>query len=137
MNETAATPLLPASEPASLLASGTTAAIVQEPAPVAAGAADTKLWSSFLVSLLALAFVLGLAWLLLRLFKRAMTPRAVNGQMPVNVLQAVALGGRERLVIVRQGDHEYVLGVTATSVNLIDKRALGAGERSSIEDGKD
>ena len=74
---------------------------------------------------------------MLRLFKRAMTPRAVNGQAPVNVIQAVALGGRERLVIVRQGNHEYVLGVTAASVNLIDKRATEAGEDAPVEDGKD
>jgi len=139
MNETAVTPSLPASAPAFLPASGSgaTAAVVQAPAPVAAGAVDAKLWSSFLVTLLALAFVLALAWLLLRLFKRAMTPRAVNGQAPVNVIQAVALGGRERLVIVRQGNHEYVLGVTAASVNLIDKRAIEAGEDAPVEEGKD
>jgi flagellar biosynthetic protein FliO len=89
-----------------------------------------------LVTLLALAFVLALAWLLLRLLKRAITPRTVNGQIPLHVIQAVALGGRERLVIVRQGDQEYVLGVTAASVSLIDKRTH-TEESSSAGDYKD
>jgi flagellar biogenesis protein FliO len=129
MNQTVVS--LPASAPAS----GITAATVQEPASAAAaGAADVKLWSSFLMTLLALAFVLALAWLVLRLLKRVMIPRAVNGQAPVNVMQAVALGGRERLVIVRQGDHEYLLGVTAASVNLIDKRVIEAEQPSSVEE---
>ena len=92
-------------------------------APVAS-ALDTGLWSSLLVTMLALAFVLALAWLFLRLLKRATTLRAVDGRVPPQVVQAVPLGGRERLVVVRDGGHEYVLGVTAASVNLIDKRPV-------------
>jgi len=131
-----AQPSLPASEPAppSLPASGITAATVQAPAPVAVGVADTQLWSSFLVTLLALAFVLALAWLLLRLFKRVMIPRTASGQTPLNVIQTLALGGRERLVIVRQDNREYVLGVTAANVSLLDKRVL---DGEPAEDGKD
>jgi flagellar biosynthetic protein FliO len=105
------------------------AATVQAPAPaVSAGAADGRLWPSFLVTLLALAFVLALAWLLLRLFKRVMAPRAASGQMSLEVIQALSLGGRERLLVVRQDNREYVLGVTAASVCLIDKRVLHAQE---------
>ena len=86
-------------------------------APAVAGSAlDGGLWSSLLVTALALAFVLALAWLFLRLLKRATTLRAVDGRVPPQVLQAVPLGGRERLVVVRDGEHEYVLGVTAASV---------------------
>ena len=93
-------------------------------APAVAGSAlDAGLWSSLLVTALALAWVLALAWLFLRLLKRATTLRAVDGRVPPQVLQAVPLGGRERLVVVRDGEHEYVLGVTAASVSLIDKRA--------------
>lgn len=94
-------------------------------APVAS-ALDTGLWSSLLVTMLALAFVLALAWLFLRLLKRATTLRAVDGRVPPQVVQAVPLGGRERLVVVRDGGHEYVLGVTAASVSLIDKRPIAA-----------
>ncbi|QTD45494.1 flagellar biosynthetic protein FliO [Ottowia testudinis] len=92
-------------------------------APAAAGGAmGAGLWSSLLVTVLALAFVLALAWLFLRLLKRATTLRSADGRAPPQVVQAVPLGGRERLVVVRDGGHEYVLGVTAASVSLIDKR---------------
>lgn len=100
-------------------------------APMAAGGTlGAGLWSSLLVTMLALAFVLALAWLFLRLLKRATTLRSVDGRAPPQVLQAVPLGGRERLVVVRDGDHEYVLGVTAASVSLIDKRAAAPAPAS-------
>ena len=92
-------------------------------AAVAGDAVGAGLWSSLLVTVLALAFVLALAWLFLRLLKRATTMRSIDGRVPPQVVQAVPLGGRERLVVVRDGEHEYVLGVTAASVSLIDKRA--------------
>ena len=92
-------------------------------AQAASGPPEASLWSSVLVTMLALAFVLALAWLFLRLLKRATTMRSVDGRTPPQVVQAVPLGGRERLIVVRDGDHEYVLGVTAANVSLIDKRA--------------
>ena len=92
-------------------------------AQAAGGPPEAGLWTSVLVTILALAFVLALAWLFLRLLKRATTMRSVDGRAPPQVVQAVPLGGRERLVVVRDGDHEYVLGVTAANVSLIDKRA--------------
>lgn len=92
----------------------------------ASGALGAGLWSSLLVTMLALAFVLALAWLFLRLLKRATALRSIDGRMPPQVVQAVPLGGRERLVVVRDGAHEYVLGVTAASVSLIDKREAGS-----------
>lgn len=107
---------------------------MSEPAASAAASAaapaltdgSAGLWSSLLVTVLALAFVLALAWLFLRLLKRATAARVVDGRTPPQIVQAVALGGRERLVIVRDGPTEYVLGVTATSVSLIDKRPAAA-----------
>ena len=69
-------------------------------APAVAGSAlDAGLWSSLLVTALALAFVLALAWLFLRLLKRATKLRSVDGRAPPQVVQAVPLGGRERLVV--------------------------------------
>ncbi len=84
--------------------------------------ADEGIWSSLLVTALALAFVLALAWLFLRLLKRATTPRSAQGREPPHVVQAVSLGAKERVVILRDGAQEYVLGVTSTQVSLIDKR---------------
>lgn len=86
--------------------------------------ADEGLWSSLLVTALALAFVLALAWLFLRLLKRATTPRSAQGREPPHVVQAVSLGAKERVVILRDGAQEYVLGVTSTQVSLIDKRQV-------------
>jgi flagellar biosynthetic protein FliO len=114
-------PTAPAATSASLAAPA--------PAPASTGAGGAELWSSLLVTLLALAFVLALAWLLLRLLKRATTLRGADGQVPWQVVQALPLGGRERLVIVRRGAREYVLGVTPASVSLIDQRAPGDAER--------
>lgn len=88
---------------------------------------DGSLWSSLLVTALALAFVLALAWLFLHLLKRATALGSANGSTPPQVVQAVSLGARERLVVVRHGSHEYVLGVTAASINLIDKQPAASG----------
>ena len=40
------------------------------------------------------------------------------------MLRAVSLGARERLVVVRHRDAEYLLGVTAANVSLIDRRPI-------------
>ena len=106
-------------------------------APAVAGSAlDAGLWSSLLVTALALAFVLALAWLFLRLLKRATTMRSIDGRVPPQVVQAVPLGGRERLVVVRDGATEYVLGVTANSVSLIDKRVAPLTRTTPPDDGQ-
>lgn len=103
-------------------------------AQVTSEAPDASLWSSVLVTMLALAFVLALAWLFLRLLKRATTLRSIDGRAPPQVVQAVPLGGRERLIIVRDGDHEYVLGVTTANVSLIDKRATAPSPAAADPD---
>ena len=114
--------------------SAETLAAASAPAPALADT-GAGLWSSMAVTVLALAFVLALAWVFLRLLKRATTLRSVDGQAPWQVVQAVPLGGRERLLVVRQGEHEYVLGVTAASVQLIDKRPAKS-TKSPANDGK-
>ena len=42
------------------------------------------------------------------------------------VMYFIPTNGRERLVIVRHGAQEYVLGVTAASISLIDKRTASS-----------
>ena len=112
-----------AASAASTTAAASTVASTAAPAP-AGGTGEPGLWASALVTVVALAFVLALAWLFLRLLKRATTLRSADGRVPPQVAQATPLGGRERLVVVRDGAHEYVLGVTAASVSLIDKREV-------------
>lgn len=104
-------------------------------APLAgAGPADAGLWSSLLVTVLALAFVLALAWLFLRLLKRSTALRSVDGRLPPQVVQAVSLGTRERVVVLRHDGHEYLLGVTASQISLLDKRRLAADAAEPAED---
>jgi len=80
------------------------------------------MWSDFLFTVLALAFVLLLAWLFLFSLKR-FTKGHVQ-KTPLHIVQTLPLGGRERLLVVRYGMQEYVLGVTAHSIQVIDKRWL-------------
>lgn len=83
--------------------------------------------ASLLVTALALAFVLALAWALLRLLKRGMQMRGMAaGAAAPQVLQAISLGGRERLVLVRHAGADYLLGVTAASITLVDKQPAPA-----------
>ena len=105
----------PASAPAGASAS----------APLAGTAAGggAELWSSLLVTALALAFVLALAWLFLRLLKRVTSLRTADGRLPPQVVQAVSLGNRERVIVLRHGGAEYLLGVTANQITLLDKQA--------------
>lgn len=100
-----------------------------------AASSSTGLWSSLLTTMVALAFVLALAWFFLRLLKRTSAMRAIDGRQPPQVLQAIPLSPRERLVIVRDGDHEYMLGVTSTNITLIDKRPAQASPAPSQSTG--
>lgn len=70
---------------------------------------------------LALAFVLALAWLALRGLKR-LQQRAGGGAATdaPQVLRSTGLGPRERLLVVRYRDREYLLGVTAAAISALD-----------------
>jgi len=72
---------------------------------------------------LALVFVLALAWLALRGLKRLQQRGggAAAHDAP-QLLHSTGLGPRERLVTVRWRGRDYLLGVTAGSVNFIDHR---------------
>ena len=78
-----------------------------------------------LVTLAALAFVLALAWIFLRLLKRGMQAHGASaGVAAPRVLQAVSLGGHERLVVVRHVD--YLLGVSEGGISLLDRSPAAA-----------
>ena len=72
---------------------------------------------------LALVFVLALAWLALRGLKRLQQRAGASSDAGApRVLHSQGLGPRERLVTVHWRGRDYLLGVTAGSVNLIDQR---------------
>jgi flagellar biosynthetic protein FliO len=89
--------------------------------------AGPSLRSGIVGSLLALLFVLALAWLLLRWLKRSAWGQQAAGSEGPRVLRAVSLGPRERLVVVQHHDVELLLGVTAAGVTLLERRQRAAG----------
>jgi hypothetical protein len=87
---------------------------------VALAGLDTPLWPELAISAGALLLVLLLAWALLRWLRRSQGGGALR-EGP-RVMRSVALGTRERLVVVEHRGVEYLLGVTAASVSVIDRR---------------
>ncbi|WP_394127156.1 flagellar biosynthetic protein FliO [Vibrio hepatarius] len=74
-------------------------------------------WATTFGSLLfVIAFILFLAWLL----KRMRVPAMVN-QKGLSVVRQIALGNRERIMIVQAGEEQFLVGVTAQSIQLISK----------------
>jgi flagellar protein FliO/FliZ len=77
---------------------------------------------SLLKTLLALAFVLVLAWLAIRLLAKLSGGKM--GSNRIKVTHTVPLSARERLLLVEVDDKEYFLGVTANGISLIDQKAV-------------
>ena len=74
---------------------------------------------------LALAFVLALAWFALRGLKRLQQRAGGREGDTIVVLSSAGVGTRERLVAVRYRDRDYLLGIAAGAVTLIDRWPVG------------
>jgi len=75
---------------------------------------------------LALLLVLALAWLALRGLKKLQQRASASGPgEPIVLLRSTSLGPRERVVAVRYRGREYLLGVTAAQVTVIDRHDDG------------
>jgi flagellar protein FliO/FliZ len=77
---------------------------------------------SFASMLLALAIVLGLAWVVLRFMRARMQPRGPQGGGPDEALRfvrALPVGAKERVVIVEHRGERWMLGVTAGGISTI------------------
>ncbi|MBX2825491.1 MAG: flagellar biosynthetic protein FliO [Gammaproteobacteria bacterium] len=74
------------------------------------------------MTILALALVLVLAWLILKALASSGMAKTRSGR--VRITETLPLGTRERLVIVEHDGHEYLLGVSSASVNLLEKKPL-------------
>ena len=75
--------------------------------------------SSVATMLIALAFVIALAWVALRLLKRlqAGRPASQSADAP-RFVRALPVGARERVVVMHYRGEEWVLGVTAGGISL-------------------
>jgi flagellar biogenesis protein FliO len=83
----------------------------------------TDMASGLLSTALALAFVLVLAWLVLRTIKRFQQGKTAFGQTAVQVpeiLHSLSLGPNQRLVTIHYAGRQYLLGVTAAAIQLLD-----------------
>lgn len=86
---------------------------------------------SFASMLLALAIVIALAWLVLRFMRARMQPRGTaNGSDDVlRFVRALAVGAKERVVIVEHRGERWMLGVTAGGISTIAHWRAEAGSR--------
>jgi flagellar protein FliO/FliZ len=77
--------------------------------------------TSVATMLVALAFVLLLAWGALHLLKRFQPGRGGAGGAPdaLRFVRALPVGARERVVVVHYRGEEWVLGVTAGGISLL------------------
>ncbi len=73
--------------------------------------------ASLLPSLLAFVAVLAMIPLALWLLRRLQTPRSTRG--PLAVVAGLALGPRERIVVVRAADRHLLVGITGQSMALL------------------
>lgn len=93
---------------------------------------------SFASMLLALVLVLAIAWLVLRLLRGRLQPRAGNakgGDNALRFVRALPVGTKERVVIVEHGGERWMLGVTAGGISTIAHWPAegGAGGRRTAE----
>lgn len=79
--------------------------------------------SSIVATVLALVFVLGLAWGVLRVIK-AWQDRGLGGNEPGNdralrFLRALPVGTRERVMLIEAEGERMLIGVTAGGISLL------------------
>jgi len=77
---------------------------------------------SFASMLMALAVVLVLAWLILKVMRSRLTPRAVardGSDDSLRFVRALPVGAKERVVIVEHRGERWMLGVTAGGISVI------------------
>ncbi len=96
-------------------------------------------------TLLALAVVIALAWLVLRALRSRMQARASPGGAGDDALRfvrALAVGAKERVVIIEHRGARWMLGVTAGSIRTIAQWPAATasqggevGERTGISTG--
>ncbi len=96
--------------------------------------------ASFIQSLMALTFVLGMIFLTAYLYKRftGVRTRGFGGnRVPIQMVGTMALGEKRFLTIVEIQGNFYFLGVTQNSVNMLSKLDLDLPESPSPESGGD
>lgn len=81
---------------------------------------------TLLMTILALILVLVLAWFAIRLLARM--GGKTRGGNRISITQTVMIGSREKLMLVQCNDREYFLGVTSSSISLLDENSAPTAE---------
>ena len=86
---------------------------------------------NFIVTMLALGFVLALAWVALRFLKARLQPRGASGGADdaLRFVRALPVGAKERVVIVEHRGERWMLGVSPGGISAIAH--WGVSPRSS------
>lgn len=95
-----------------------------------------NLATNLLSTAVALVVVLLLAWVSLRALKRMQQGRSSmrnDGSEVPQVLRSVGLGPRERLVTMRYRGREYLLGVTAGAVSVVESHEIAVENQQPAE----
>jgi flagellar protein FliO/FliZ len=116
-------PILALLLPVAVMAEEATAPVFAVPAASASPATGAAggMGQVTLALLLVLAAIFGVAWFMRRL--RGLS----GGAASIDILAQVALGARERAVVIKVGDEQYLLGVAPGRVNLL--QVLPEGSR--------
>ncbi|WP_108649738.1 flagellar biosynthetic protein FliO [Dongshaea marina] len=83
--------------------------------PVLAAPETTSMVNWLFSSVLVVVIIFMLAWLLKK------TRLVPNSAGQIKVVSAMPLGSKERLVVVQIKETQYLLGVTAHQINLLEK----------------
>jgi len=88
--------------------------------------------TSIVFTIIALAIVLALAWIILRFL--ASLGKRTQGNQSIKLVGSYPLNSRSRVMILNYRGHDYMLGVSPEQVSLLDKHpATGtANEQSTL-----
>lgn len=102
--------------------------------------ADGSLWGSLLATAAALAFVLALAWISLRVLRGRLVAGAGDraARVPrLDVLRQWPLGPREKLVLIEVRGEQCLLGVTAGGMQMLARWPLDETADAVDAEGQD
>jgi len=85
--------------------------------------------TSLIMTILALVLVLVLAWFTIKMLARI--GGVSTGGQRIKISQTVAIGAREKLMIVKCDDQEYLLGVTSNTISVLSKNHVPPTEMPS------
>jgi flagellar protein FliO/FliZ len=98
---------------------------------------------SFASMVLALALVIALAWVVLRLLRSRLQPRGTpgpGGDDMLRYVRALQLGAKERVVVIEHRGERWMLGVTAGGISTLAHWPQGAaeveGEQGRVDAGR-